>query len=83
VCTGCSLCCCCCWWCCRYPADIAKSDLGKAPLGKWHQGELLRFKQSSVPNELTEGAQLGLMWKPEGSRKNFMVLLHRIELQDL
>lgn len=47
------------------------------------RGELLRFKQGPVPNELTDGAQLGLMWQPKGTEKHIMVLLHRIVLEEL
>jgi hypothetical protein len=49
----------------------------------WVHAELLQLKQGKVRNEMTDGAQLGLLWKHEGSSKHVMVLLHRVVLEEL
>jgi hypothetical protein len=61
----------------RYPSDVQSSRSG------WHHAEILQFKTSKVPNSLTDGAHLGLLWQPEDSEKHVMVLLHGIDLQQL
>jgi hypothetical protein len=50
----------------------------------WDHAELLQFKRrGGVANELTDGAQLGLLWQPKGGEKHVMVLLHSIALEEL
>jgi hypothetical protein len=44
---------------------------------------LLQFKQSNVPNELTDGAQLGLLWQPETGEKHVVTLMHSIDFSEL
>lgn len=51
----------------------------------WDHAELLQFKRlrGNEPNELTDGAQLGLLLQPKGGDKHVMVLLHSIALEEL
>lgn len=63
---------------CRHPAEVRFRDQET-----WDHAELLQLKQGKVRNEMTDGAQLGLLWKPEGSSKHVMVLLHRVVLEEL
>lgn len=50
----------------------------------WDHAELLQFKtRGNVPNELTDGAQLGLLLQPKRGDKHVMVLLHSIALEEL
>lgn len=65
---------------CRHPAEVRGMNVTEKT---WVHAELLQLKQGKVRNEMTDGAQLGLLWKHEGSSKHVMVLLHRVVLEEL